>query len=613
MARGNYYTDPASKHLEVFLSFPGGLNTMTAEDNLDDRELPGLVNRVLLPRGSSKRRGGMVKVMNGTAAGLGQGYFRFYKADGTYDQIQAIGGNIYLNGVETITGLQTGRDMEAVQFGDKLYIATGSGLYQYDGTTIAKVTAYKPQPLEALYVGTNGLADNPNDYLQDGTSSSVVSILGVTSNKRYGVAGEKTLFTAYVNKPSDSTVEYKYERKKVVDPYDKWETSRDWNTTKEHYMDFTNAGEYEIRISARRQGQTVVDSFWSVPKYVVKATNDPANEAIPATTIGQCNRIMLHWNRIILYGDPTQPDVIYISHLNNPAYFPMPNSLRFTNPKREGLMALVRFRDIVVAFTKSSIQALYGKGPNDFRRVTLNTSVGCIAPKTAKAFGNYIGFLSYEGVTVLKSLGYSEELANVKVVSENIQDEIDLVTDACGEVYDGQYHIVFPSKSKRMRYYYDRDIWAKDESTKFNFAELYAYDNELFGVSKADGTVLRFDDMVFTDDGYVFQDYLETKFLTFNQPFNRKKIREMHLLTGVVETATTVSLDFYTDNTLVLTKDLILQPTTGIQSQINGTVSDRHEIKVAGKGRAVKVVIRHSEANEFHLLGMAFVFKLKKP
>lgn len=613
MARGNYYTDPASKHLEVFLSFPGGLNTMTAEDNLDDRELPGLVNRVLLPRGSSKRRGGMVKTMNGTAAGAGQGYFRFYKADGTYDQIQAIGGKLYLNGVEKVTGLQTGRDMEAVQFGDKLYIATGSGLYQYDGTTIAKVTAYKPQPLEALYVGTNGLADNPNDYLQDGTSSSVVSILGTTTDKRYGVVGQPTRITVYVNKPTGSTVEYKFERKKVVDPYDKWETIRDWSTTKYMDMTVTAAGEYEIRISARRQGQTVVDSFWSIPKYVVKATSDPKNEEIPATTIGTCNRIVLHWNRLILYGDTTQPDVIYISHLNNPAYFPMPNSLRFTNPKREGLKALVRFRDIVVAFTKSSIQALYGKGPNDFRRVTLNTSVGCIAPKTAKAFGNYIGFLSYEGVTVLKSLGYSEELANVTVISESVDDEIDRIVDANAAVFEGQYWINFPAKNRTMRYYYEREVWAKDESTKFNFRNIYEFDTELIAVSRTDGTIYRFDDTVFTDDGYVFQDYLETKFLTFNQPFNRKKIREMHLLTGVVETATTVSLDFYTDNTLVLTKDIILQPTTGIQSQINGTVSDKHEIKVAGKGRAVKVVIRHSEANEFHLLGLAFVFKLKKP
>lgn len=617
MARSQYYTNPADKHLEVFLSFPGGLNTMTAEDNLDDRELPGLVNRELTLRGSSKRRHGMVQQLAGTtAAGKGQGYFRFYKTDGTFDEIQAVGGILYVGGVEKATGLQATRPMEAVQFGDKLYIATGSGLFSWDGAVMAKVTAYKPQPLEALYVGTNALADDPTNYLQDGTSSSVVSILGTTIDKRYGVVNQPTTITVYVNKPAGATVEYKFERKLIVEPYDKWTVDRDWGTDKTYSFSTDKAGEYEIRVSARRQGQTVVDSFWSIPKYVIKPTADPNDAPIPHETIEDCNRILLHWNRLIMYGDPTQPDVIYISHLNNPAYFPTPHSLRFTNPKREGLTSLVRFRDIIVAFTKTSVQALYGKAPNGqdaYRRVTLNTAVGCIAPDTAKVYDNYIAFLSYEGVYVLKSLGYSEELANVKVVSEKVADEIHADENAVAEVHGNQYHITFPDRGKRMRYYYERDVWAKDESTKFNFAKMAKYDGELYALSNEYGVVYRFDETKFTDDGYVYPDYIETKFLTFNQPFNRKKIREMHILTGVVENPTTVSLDFYTDNVLALTKDVVLQPTTGITQQINGSVSDRHEIKVAGKGRAIKVVVRHSEANELHLLGLAFVFKLKKP
>jgi hypothetical protein len=597
--------------MEEFVSFDGGLNTMTAEDALSDRELPMLVNKDLTLKGSTKRRYGMTKLFD-TLTGDGQGYFRYYKSDGSYDSLRASGGAIYVNGVSKVTGLQTTRSMEAVQYGSKLYIATGSGLYQWDGATLAQVIAYKPQPLEALYVGTNGLAADPNNYMQDGTSASIVSILGVTFSSRYGVVNTANTITAYVNKPAGATVEYKFEIKLTAESSDKWVTVQDWNISKTCNVYEDASGEYEMRISARRQGQTVVDSFYSVPKYVVKPAVDPNDTPIPTSSIGQCNRILLHWDRILLYGDPTQPDVMYISHLKNPAYVPVPNSLQFTNPKLEGLTALVRFRDILVAFTKTSIQALFGKSPSDYQRVTLNTAVGCIAPHSAKVFGNYIGFLSYEGIMILKSVGTVEDKANVQNISVKILSEVVSDTEAVAEVYENQYHLVFPGTQKRLRFYYEQGIWAKDTSPKFNFRRMYTYDGQLYATSKSDSKVYVFDPSVYTDDGYVYEESIETKAFNFMQRFNRKKLKKCQLLSGVVTVPTNVTVEFYIDNALILSQPLTLQPTTGIPSTINGITGDIHDIKIAGKGRTVKVVIRHNEANMFHMLGLNFIFKLKK-
>lgn len=611
MARRAYDVNPAQKHMEEFVSFDGGLNTMTVEDALSDREIPMIINKDLTLKGSTKRRYGMSPWMGGKT-GEGQGHFRYYKIGGSYDSLQAIGGALYVNGVSKVTGLQTTREMEAVQYRDKLYIATGSGLYQWDGTTLASVTAYKPQPLEALYVGTNGLAADPTSYIQDGTSASVISILGATFSTRYGVVNTGNTVTAYVNKPVASTAEYKFEIKQTAEASDKWVVARDWSTTKTCSVSVTDSGEFELRISARRQGQTVVDSFYSIPKYVVKPAIDPNDTPIPVSTINTCNRILLHWDRILLYGDTTQPDVMYISHLKKPDYFPIPNSLQFTNPKLEGLTALVRFRDIIVAFTKTSIQALFGKSPNDFQRVTLNTAVGCIAPYTAKVFGNYIGFLSYEGIMILKSLGTVEDKANVQNISVRVQSEVVSDTNAVAEVADSQYHIVFPDRQKRLRFYYEQGIWTKDTSTKFGFRGLSTHDGQLYGIAKSNGAVYTFDESVYTDDGYVYEDTIETKAFNFLQLFNRKKIRKAQLLSGIVTVPTDITVEFYIDNKLVLSKPMTLEATTGIPSTINGLISDKHDIKVAGKGRAIKVVIRHTQANSFHMLGLNFVFKLKK-
>lgn len=611
MARREYYTDPAAKHLEEFLNFGGGLNTETIDGKLADAEVPMIVNKDLEVRGSTNRRYGMVSHLAGQT-GNGQGFFRYYKADGTHDSLQAIGGALFVNGVSKVSGLQTTRTMEAVQYRNVIYIATGSGLYQWDGTTMKLVEAYKPQPLEALYVGTNGLASDPNNYMVDGVSASVVSLLGVTFNKRYGVINESVTVTAYVNKPADSTVQYRFERKLAEEPVDKWVVDKDWSTEKSYSFTTDKAGEYEIKVMVRRW--EAVESYYSVPKYVIKPTRDPKDEDISTSSIAQCNRIVLHWDRLMLYGDPEQPDVTYISHLKNPAYFPIPNSLQFSNPKLEGLTALVRFRDLIIAFTKTSIQALYGKSPLDYQRVTLNTAVGCIAPLSVKVFDNYVAFLSYDGVHILKSLGYSEDMANVTLISDRIQSQVYKDEDATAEVFDNQYHLTFPTRNVRLRYYYKQDVWVKDESTKFNFNRMYVYDGDLFAQSVTNGQVYKFDSTTYTDDGYVYEDCIESRFYDFGQIFNRKKIREIQLLTGAVKEQTTINVEVYIKdkNTTTITDSLVLEPTTGLPLTVKGLASDKHEMKVAGKGLIGKVVIRHNEAKPFHLLGVAFIFKLKK-
>ena len=171
--------------------------------------------------------------------GKGQGYFRYYRPDGTFKAIVAVEGKLISNGGDLpITGLPNGfqkdRSIEAVQWKDKLFIATGTELVEYDGMEAKVVEPYKPKPLEALYIGTNGLADFPDNYLEDG--EGLLAINGVIPSMRYGAANQPTTFTTFITKDPAEVVEYKYEYGKK-----EWATGtgtenlligKDWSSSK---------------------------------------------------------------------------------------------------------------------------------------------------------------------------------------------------------------------------------------------------------------------------------------------------------------------------------------------------------------------------------------------
>jgi len=91
------------------------------------------------------------------------------------------------------------------------------------------VVPYTPTVMEAIYIGTNGLAENPDAYIQDGTSTQL-EIVGIKPAKRTGVVNQPISMTAYINKPAGmSSVEYKWEYKKSQDS--SWSLGQDFSAS----------------------------------------------------------------------------------------------------------------------------------------------------------------------------------------------------------------------------------------------------------------------------------------------------------------------------------------------------------------------------------------------
>jgi hypothetical protein len=541
---------------QAFTDFRGGLNTVSSLEQLKDTEVTNISNRDLGLRGGTYRRHGMSKHIEPTTKGKAQGFFRFYRDSKDYDDLVAIDGKIEKNGevlpIEGLEQFQTERPIEAVQFGPKMYFATGTKLVEYDGETLKVVEPYRPEPLEALYIGTNALADNPNDFIKDGEALSF-RIDGVTFSSRYGYVNEIVKLTAYKSIPSGKEVEFKFEYRHVFMEEGKWVIGQDWGESNQYDFKTDIEGEVQFRINMREKGLEVAEAQYLVPKFRVKPIKEAGDE-VDASKIHTCTKIILHWKRLIMYDDSEQNDKMYISELDNPNYFPMHNTFEFHNPKTEKLVKLVQFRDMIVAFTRNTVQALYGKSPLEFRRYTLNTNVGCIASETAKVMDNVVVFLSEKGIYYLRYVGDREDLTSVDKLDLQIANVVKRSDNACAVFYGNQYQIVYPDENKRLRYYTELKAWVKDDSEKFSFDRLYAMDNTLYAQG-VDGVVYYFDAEKLDDDGFIYEDMLETKFHDFGLPYDDKKMKQVELLISPLFGNITMTAKIYADSAEVTNAD----------------------------------------------------------
>lgn len=93
----------------------------------------------------------------------------------------------------------------------------------------------------------------------------------------------------------------------------------------------------------------------------------------------------------------------------------MYSTLRFENTKQEPLRKLIEFRNTLIAFTDTSIQGLFGDNLSEIKRRVINPKVGTKCGNSAVVVGNYLAFLSAEGIYFLKTL----PLVIINLISKN--------------------------------------------------------------------------------------------------------------------------------------------------------------------------------------------------
>lgn len=711
MARQSIAVNPAAKLFEAYMDFSGGLNSETSNERLRDNEFPILDNVDLSSRGSARRRTGRRLVTSQT--GTAQGLFHYYRGrdNADPDLIFAVGGKLYLlpEGKAPHREIifpanfvfQTGRQIEAVQYGPTLFIATGTKLCELTyhdepaweaskayvlGDTVnaanriykcvtagtsgvvapshtegvasdntvsweyqsldwdAKVVEpYTPTVMEAIYIGTNGLADNPDLYVQDGVG--VLEAVGIKPAKRTGVVNESMLMVAYINKPEavlPANIEYLWEYKKSGDST--WTKGRDWTADvagKTYSFTPNTATMWDIRVTIREKGVTDTTKYreYALTSFQVNQVEDKTqNTSRPVDTIHSCNKIRLHWDRLILFGDTEYGYQAYISDLNSPRYFPVSNTISFDTGKQEPVTTAVRYRDMLIVFTKSTIQTLVGKSPEDYRRGIIHDGLGCISPRGAAVTGNHVAFLSAEGIHLLKPNQLVLEVMNVSRIDYPIKSAITADPSACTLVHDSQFFICFPSKQEIYRLYYENGMWVRDKSSKLNFIQMAHNGMNVFELSQ-DGKVYVQDSTVYNDDGDVYSMVVDSKYLDLSASFNLKKLKRLYVLARHYDQTVDIYVTVKADSALALTPDKgWVEIVNGWVEWKTSTEPNMHfysgtllgtwilgkaplgEIEISvqkasirGRCRRVKVTFEHKQDLPCEIYGFGLEFKEKKP
>lgn len=631
MARQPYYVNTTQKQMDVQGSFGGGMVTQAHPEKLRDDEFVLLENVKLGAGGVIEARGGYYQTNDDSdneikIGGKHQGRWKYDNLSTKIDivaldgKLYKVEGNLYTNiDISGLSTFQLTRNIEAVQVGTLMYFATGSGLVKYDGTNASLVTAYAPNGLEALYIGTNGLASNPDSYLTDADGSSNV-LLGVVSDKRYGIINQAVTFTAYVQKVSTDTLEYKFEFKLVSQST--WTIARDWGTAKLHTMTFPNKTDYMIRVQIRKQGTTTVLSQYILPRYKIKQTPDEKPEPeINYEDMKLCNRIFFHYDRIFLYGDPGNPDHLYISHLNKFDYYPRTNIIRVTDPQRGSLRKVKQFRSFLVCFTDGSIQMITGSSPKDYEKQTIHTTLGCKRPMSVQVMKNYIVFIGNDnGIYLLKSFNYAtEDKMNVERIDDKIKDSIGAYLsdaafvnpfDTLSAIYDDQYYLMVKNGSETViyRFYYEYGVWVRDVITGVSggFGSMQTIDNQLLLGAGSGSALYKLTESTYFDGlNSTYTILVHSKNFNFNMPHHRKKLKQFQLLVRLSQ-STVITVSLYTDDNLLSTTPLLYDPLQNSDAQ-------KLKIMASGRFRYTQFSLSAKVDGDIELVGYTWVFKQSTP
>jgi hypothetical protein len=284
-------------------------------------------------------------------------------------------------------------------------------------------------------------------------------------------------------------------------------------------------------------------NVWTTPEKLVDFLEDP----YPTLKVHTCNRITEHNGRLCLFGSTTHPDWLFFSTAGAKNYFPYGYALQFTNELVEPVNSVTKFMNILVVQSPSYTWGIKGDVPlqidelegQTYRKITINPTIGCIAPNSVKNVRNQLYFLSKEGVFTLRALYAEDSRYNVDPIDRNIYNIVPRDTDAISTYFDDQYWLHFPQSGETLRYYVDKKAWVRDKYEPWNiFGGVHKYIN-------TDGTLRFITQLSQLEDGNAVKifdvevDYslptdltkeivskVTTSFLNQSHPFHPKNYKE---------------------------------------------------------------------------------------
>jgi hypothetical protein len=253
---------------------------------------------------------------------------------------------------------------------------------------------------------------------------------------------------------------------------------------------------------------------------------------------------------LCFFGNVEHPDYLFFSDISSKEYIPYFYTLQFTNDLQEPVNAITKFMNILVVQSPSYTWGIKGDSPlplselegEIYRKITINPTIGCIAPHSVKNVRNQLFFLSKEGIFTLRALYAEDNRYNVDPIDRNIYNIVPRDTNAIAAYFDDQYWLHFPNTGETLRYYVDKKAWVKDTYDAWhNFGGIHKYINEngrlrfiteLSQFEEGDPVEIfdiEVDYSLPTDLTKNIVSKMTTSYLNQNQPFHPKNYKEAKL------------------------------------------------------------------------------------
>ena len=263
-----------------------------------------------------------------------------------------------------------------------------------------------------------------------------------------------------------------------------------------------------------------------------------------------CNMITVHKDRLYLTGNPNDPNMVYISDILNPYYFPASLPVQLP-PDGDRVTCMRVFNDSVIFGRENDVYVLSGNTNRDtsdaYLLKKLNTHTGIVNNNSANIIHNFMFYVGSDGNcyklknTTSSDLILATQKLNTKVnlfnkpISKNIWDIRNCHTGY--DPFNEEWWIQLDDLS--IIYNYQLMAWTIYSGTEN--VKLFTYKGKfLLGRDRCE--VMYFDDNVCYDYDYEYPElrlpipcYWTSKDIDFGSPIRIKQIRDTYVVSEVYD------------------------------------------------------------------------------
>ena len=417
---------------------------------------------------------------------------------------------------------------------------------------------YKPTAIEVKNIGFNILSSKPMEFIDSqGSANSIRGIFYTYNDQPTQIVPYNKEFKIHVlssGTGENQVPEYRPNNGEIDEeknPYTKLQGS--YNDDKSIFTctGLNESDSIELRIT-KGTGDTA-DKFlaYFTMGSVVQSDIGKIEDIVQLILSSRYCKVIN--SQLVLFGNH---GYMFFSDFDNFDYFPNYYYIYVAETENEEVVSVNYFRQYYAIFTNKRIKRMSGAfGSDDFGVYPLNDYIGCINPRSIKQVQNYLYFLSYNGLYILKQGYVGEGTENVEQIDLPIYRSYITENMLKGITFQNYYALF--SEKEAIYYNYTNDAYYKFKNAGILATNSLARDtvypteytipfqyNKLqsilfYGIKeKIDAITNHFDicvqnfasdELEINDNGVSFVSSFETCYMSFNAPTNIKKFKEIYL------------------------------------------------------------------------------------